>query len=145
MGKRGADEVEKGGEWVGLIGESGGLIFLLLNLPPQVERQGLDRTISLDSVEGVPGPAMEQGGELTVAVRLGANLQAYRALQTLLGEVLEEQGFHLTPLDMDFHASIQSILLQMAALAYQLEELLALLSHGRPAWEAAGPRPSQLV
>ncbi|CAM4564842.1 unnamed protein product [Lepidochelys olivacea] len=114
-------------------------------LESYVERQGLDRTISLDSVEGVPGPAMEQGGELTVAVRLGANLQAYRALQTLLGEVLEEQGFHLTPLDMDFHASIQSILLQVAALAYQLEELLALLSHGRPAWEAAGPRPSQLV
>uniref|UniRef100_A0A674IRM1 Ciliary neurotrophic factor n=1 Tax=Terrapene triunguis TaxID=2587831 RepID=A0A674IRM1_9SAUR len=108
-------------------------------LESYVERQGLDRTISLDSVDGVPVAAMEQGGELTMAEQLGANLQAYRAFQALLGEVLEEQRSHLTPLDTDFHASIQAVLLQVAALAYQLEELLALLGHSRPAWEAAGP------
>uniref|UniRef100_A0A8C3HV62 Ciliary neurotrophic factor n=1 Tax=Chrysemys picta bellii TaxID=8478 RepID=A0A8C3HV62_CHRPI len=108
-------------------------------LESYVERQGLDRTISLDSVDGVPVAAVEQGGELTVAEQLGANLQAYRAFQALLGEVLEEQRSHLTPLDTDFHASIQAVLLQVAALAYQLEELLALLGHSRPAWEAAGP------
>ncbi|XP_032631804.1 ciliary neurotrophic factor [Chelonoidis abingdonii] len=108
-------------------------------LESYVERQGLDRTISLDSVDGVPAAAMEQEGKLTVAERLGANLQAYRAFQVLLGEVLEEQRSHLTPLDTDFHASIQSILLQVVALDYQLGELLALLGHGRPAWEAASP------
>ncbi|XP_065260498.1 ciliary neurotrophic factor [Emys orbicularis] len=108
-------------------------------LESYVERQGLDRTISLDSVDGVPVAAVEQGGELTVAEQLGANLQAYRAFQALLGEVLEEQRSHLTPLDTDFHASIQAVLLQVAALAYQLEQLLALLGHSRPAWEAAGP------
>ncbi|XP_034618055.1 ciliary neurotrophic factor [Trachemys scripta elegans] len=108
-------------------------------LESYVERQGLDRTIGLDSVDGVPVAAVEQGSELTVAEQLGANLQAYRAFQALLGEVLEEQRSHLTPLDTDFHASIQAVLLQVAALAYQLEELLALLGHSRPAWEAAGP------
>ncbi|XP_067406847.1 ciliary neurotrophic factor [Emydura macquarii macquarii] len=108
-------------------------------LESYVERQGLDRTISLDSVDGVPGAAVERWGELTVAERLSANLQAYRAFQALLGEVLEEQRTHLTPTDTDFHASIQSILRQVVALAYQLEELLVQLGHGGLAWEAVGP------
>ncbi|XP_075785229.1 ciliary neurotrophic factor isoform X2 [Pelodiscus sinensis] len=105
-------------------------------LESYVEKQGLDRSICLDSVDGVPSAAAQPEGEMTAAERLGAGLQAYRAFQALLGEVLEEQRTHLTPLDTDFHASIRSVLLQVQALARQLEELLGC---DRLAWEAAGP------
>ncbi|XP_074852171.1 ciliary neurotrophic factor [Carettochelys insculpta] len=110
-------------------------------LESYVERQGLDETISLESVDGVPRAAVEQGDELTAAEQLGANLQAYRAFRVLLCEVLEAQTAHLTPPDTDFHASILSVLRQVEALAYQLEELLALLGHGGLVQEVAGPEP----
>uniref|UniRef100_A0A8C8RF52 Ciliary neurotrophic factor n=1 Tax=Pelusios castaneus TaxID=367368 RepID=A0A8C8RF52_9SAUR len=130
--------MKEGGHW-DKGRQVGGADLSVIDHPPQVEWQGLDRTISLDSVDGVPDATVERWEELTAAERLSANLQAYRVFQALLGEVLEKQRTHLTPLDTDFHASIQSMLLQVTALAYQLEELLALLRHSEPPWEAAGP------
>uniref|UniRef100_A0A8D0HGA7 Ciliary neurotrophic factor n=1 Tax=Sphenodon punctatus TaxID=8508 RepID=A0A8D0HGA7_SPHPU len=98
-------------------------------LESYVERQGLDKNINLDSVDGVPAASTEQWSELSQAERLGENLKAYRAFKDLLCEVLEDQRNHLTRTDTDFHESIQSVLLQVSALAYQLEELLLLLEH----------------
>ncbi|XP_006033490.1 ciliary neurotrophic factor [Alligator sinensis] len=104
-------------------------------LDSYVERQGLDKNISLDGVDSMPTAAVEHWSELTEAERLGNNLKAYRIFQTLLAEVLEDQRTHLTPTDTNFHESIQSVMLQVSALASQLEELLMLLEHSVPARE----------
>ncbi|XP_054828066.1 ciliary neurotrophic factor [Eublepharis macularius] len=109
-------------------------------LEAYVEKQGLDKNFSLDLVDGVPTASTEQWSEASDAERLGDNLKAYWAFQTLLNEILEEQRSSLTPNDLDFHESIQSVLLQVSALAYQLEELMVMLEHSVPAKELEGIR-----
>ncbi|KAL8182786.1 UNVERIFIED_CONTAM: hypothetical protein K2H54_000944 [Gekko kuhli] len=104
----------------------------------KVEKQGLDKNFNLDSVDGVPTASTEQWSEASDAERLRENLKAYWAFQILLDEILEEQRSFLTPNDLDFHASIQSVLLQVSALAYQLEELMVILEHNVPAKEWEG-------
>ncbi|XP_063148809.1 ciliary neurotrophic factor [Candoia aspera] len=104
-------------------------------LESYVEKQGLDQTFNLDSVDGVPLAVVEEWSEISDAERLGSNLQAYWAFQTLLDQILEEQRTELTPEDVAFHESIQSVLLQVSALAYQLEELMVMLKHNVPVKE----------
>ncbi|XP_015265132.1 PREDICTED: ciliary neurotrophic factor [Gekko japonicus] len=106
----------------------------------QVEKQGLDKNFNLDSMDGVPTASTEQWSEASDAERLRDNLKAYWAFQILLNEILEEQRSSLTPNDLDFHESIQSVLLQVSALAYQLEELMVMLEHNVPARELEGAR-----
>uniref|UniRef100_A0A670YYD5 Ciliary neurotrophic factor n=1 Tax=Pseudonaja textilis TaxID=8673 RepID=A0A670YYD5_PSETE len=91
--------------------------------------------IDVDLIDGVPLADVEEWSELSDAERLGSNLQAYWAFQILLDQILEEQRIDLTPEDVAFHESIQSVLLQVSALAYQLEELMVTLKHNVPAKE----------
>uniref|UniRef100_A0A8D0B7A0 Ciliary neurotrophic factor n=1 Tax=Salvator merianae TaxID=96440 RepID=A0A8D0B7A0_SALMN len=104
-------------------------------LDAYVQKQGLDKSFNLDSVDGVPTASTEQWGELSDAERLQENLKAYWAFQVLLDEILEVQRSHLTPSDDAFHKSIEAIILQVSALAYQLEQLLVTLEHSVPARE----------
>ncbi|XP_039197195.1 ciliary neurotrophic factor [Crotalus tigris] len=91
--------------------------------------------IDVDLIDGVPVADVEEWSEISDAERLGSNLQAYWAFQILLDQILEEQRTDLTPEDVAFHESIQSVLLQVSALAYQLEELMVKLKHNVPAKE----------
>jgi ciliary neurotrophic factor len=45
---------------------------------------------------------------------------------------------HFTPTESDFHQAIHTLLLQVSAFAYQLEELMVLLEHKIPPNEADG-------
>nr|XP_056707758.1 ciliary neurotrophic factor [Euleptes europaea] len=112
-------------------------------LESYVEKQGLDKNFSLDLMDGVPTASTEQWSEASDAERLRDNLKAYWAFQILLNEILEEQRSCLTPNDLDFHKSIQSVLLQVSALAYQLEELMVILEHSVPAKELEGSRDAR--
>lgn len=103
-----------------------------------VKHQGLNENVSLDSVDGVPVASTDHWGELTEAERLQENLQAYRTFHAMLTKLLEDQRVHFTPAEGDFHQAIHTLLLQVAALAYQLEEIMALLDHKVPPSEADG-------
>ncbi|XP_066217525.1 ciliary neurotrophic factor [Saccopteryx leptura] len=103
-----------------------------------VKHQGLSEDIDLDSMDGVPTAGSGRWSELTEAERLQENLQAYRTFHTMLTRLLEDQRVHLTPAEGDFHQAIHTLLLQVAAFAYQLEELMALLEHKIPPREADG-------
>ncbi|CAI5762976.1 ciliary neurotrophic factor [Podarcis lilfordi] len=109
-------------------------------LESYVEKQGLDKNFNLDSIDGVPTAGTEQWGEISDAERLADNLKAYWAFQILLDEILEEQRSSLSPDDTAFHESIQSVVLQVSGLAYQLEELMAMLEHNVPAKELGSIR-----
>ncbi|XP_042294253.1 ciliary neurotrophic factor [Sceloporus undulatus] len=109
-------------------------------LESYAEKQGLDTNFSLDSIDGVPVADTEHWSEISDAERLGINLKAYWAFEILLDEILEEQRSNLTPTDDDFHKSIQSVMLQVSALAYQLEELMVILNHNVPTRELEGTR-----
>ncbi|KAJ7344189.1 hypothetical protein JRQ81_000139 [Phrynocephalus forsythii] len=104
-------------------------------LESYIEKQGLDASFNLDSIDGVPAADTEPWSDLSEAERLGDNLKAYWAFQDLLKEILEEQRSNLTPADVAFHESIQSVILQVSALVYQLEELMGMLKHKTPAKE----------
>ncbi|XP_058053017.1 ciliary neurotrophic factor isoform X3 [Ahaetulla prasina] len=112
-----------------------------------VEKQDLAQTFNLDLIDvdlidGVPLADVEEWNEISDAERLGSNLQAYWAFQILLDQILEEQRTDLTPEDVAFHESIQSVLLQVSALAYQLEELMVTLKHNVPAKEVEAVWPA---
>ncbi|XP_007952035.1 ciliary neurotrophic factor [Orycteropus afer afer] len=102
-----------------------------------VNHQGLNKNVNLDSVDGVPVASTDQWTELTEAERLQENLQAYRAFHVLLTKLLEDQRVHFTPAEGDFHQAIHALVLQVAAFAYQLEELMVLLEHRVPPAEAS--------
>lgn len=104
----------------------------------QVKHQGLTENMNLDAVAGVPTAGTDRWSELTEAERLQQNLQAYRTFHALLTRLLEDQRVHLTPTEGDFHQAIHTLLLQVAAFAYQLEELMVLLEHKIPPSEADG-------
>lgn len=104
----------------------------------QVKHQGLSENINLDSVDGVPTASTDRWGELTEAERLRENLQAYRTFHVMLTRLLEDQRVHFSPAESDFHQAIHTLLLQVAAFTYQLEELMALLEHKIPPNEADG-------
>lgn len=92
-------------------------------------------------MDGVPTASSEQHWSKTSdAEQLAENLKAYWAFEILLNEVLDEQKSSLTPADGAFHESIQSVILQVSALAYQLEELMVILEHSVPARELEGIR-----
>ncbi|XP_048217601.1 ciliary neurotrophic factor [Perognathus longimembris pacificus] len=97
-----------------------------------MKHQGLNKNVNLDSVDGVPVASTDQWSELTVAERLQDNLQAYRTFHGMLAKVLEDQKVHFTPTEGDFHEAIHTLLLQVSAFAYQLEELMVLLEHKIP-------------
>ncbi|KAM6158200.1 ciliary neurotrophic factor [Rhynchocyon petersi] len=101
-----------------------------------VSHQGLNKNVNLDSVDGVPMASTDQWNELTEAERLQENLQAYRTFHVLLTKLLEDQRVHFTPSEGDFHQAIHTLLLQVAAFAYQLEELMVHLEYGIPTVEA---------
>ncbi|XP_006160934.1 ciliary neurotrophic factor [Tupaia chinensis] len=103
-----------------------------------VKHQGLNRNINLDSVDGVPMASTDRWNELNEAERLQENLQAYRTFHVMLARLLEDQRVHFTPSEGDFHQAIHTLLLQVAAFAYQLEELMVLLEHKIPPNEADG-------
>ncbi|ELK06698.1 ciliary neurotrophic factor [Pteropus alecto] len=103
-----------------------------------VKHQGLNENINLDSVDGVPTASTDRWGELTEAERLRENLQAYRTFHVMLTRLLEDQRVHFSPAEGDFHQAIHTLLLQVAAFTYQLEELMALLEHKIPHNEADG-------
>ncbi|NWV64494.1 CNTF factor, partial [Malurus elegans] len=107
-------------------------------LDAYVERQGLDVS-SLDSsvaaVEGVPLAAVERWDEQTGTQRLLENLAAYRAFRALLAQMLEEQREQLGEADAGLGRALASVLLQVSAFAYHLEELLRLESRGVPGEE----------
>ncbi|XP_008065660.1 ciliary neurotrophic factor [Carlito syrichta] len=103
-----------------------------------VKHQGLNKDINLDSVDGVPMASTDRWSELTEAERLQENLQAYRTFHVMLTRLLEDQQVHFTPTEGDFHQAIHTLLLQVAAFAYQLEELMALLEHKIPPNETDG-------
>ena len=104
----------------------------------QVKHQGLNKNINLDSADGVPVASTDQWSELTEAERLQENLQAYRTFHVLLARLLEDQQVHFTPTEGDFHQAIHTLLLQVAAFAYQIEELMILLEYKIPRNEADG-------
>ncbi|KAM4846952.1 ciliary neurotrophic factor [Thomomys bottae] len=97
-----------------------------------MKHQGLNKNVNLDSVDGVPAASTAQWSELTVAERLQDNLQAYRTFHSMLAKLLEDQKVHFTPTEGDFHEAIHTLLLQVSAFAYQLEELMMLLEHKIP-------------
>ncbi|XP_003421398.1 ciliary neurotrophic factor [Loxodonta africana] len=97
-----------------------------------VNHQGLNKNVNLDSVDGVPMASTDQWSKLTEAERLQENLQAYRTFHVMLTKLLEDQRVHFTPTEGDFHQAISTLLLQVAAFAYQLEELMMLLEHKIP-------------
>ncbi|KAF5927408.1 ciliary neurotrophic factor [Diceros bicornis minor] len=103
-----------------------------------VKHQGLNENINLDSVDGVPMASTDRWSELTEAERLQENLQAYRTFHVMLTRLLEDQQVHFTPAEGDFHQAIHTLLLQVAAFAYQLEELMVLLEYKIPPGEADG-------
>ncbi|KAM7085440.1 ciliary neurotrophic factor [Molossus nigricans] len=103
-----------------------------------VKHQGLNKNIDLDSVHGVPVASTGRWSELTEAERLQENLQAYRTFHAMLARLLEDQRVHFTPADSNFHQAIHTLLLQVAAFAYRLEELMALLEHKIPPNEVDG-------
>ncbi|ELW46836.1 Ciliary neurotrophic factor [Tupaia chinensis] len=80
----------------------------------------------------------DRWNELNEAERLQENLQAYRTFHVMLARLLEDQRVHFTPSEGDFHQAIHTLLLQVAAFAYQLEELMVLLEHKIPPNEADG-------
>uniref|UniRef100_A0A8D2LGU1 Ciliary neurotrophic factor n=1 Tax=Varanus komodoensis TaxID=61221 RepID=A0A8D2LGU1_VARKO len=95
----------------------------------------LRKNFNLDFVDGVPTADTEQWSEISEAERLSDNLKAYWAFQILLDEILEDQRSNLTPDDVAFHASIHSVVLQVSALVYQLEQLMVTRKHSVPARE----------
>ncbi|KAI6053952.1 ciliary neurotrophic factor [Marmota monax] len=103
-----------------------------------VKHQGLNKNVNLDSVDGVPVASTDQWSELTEAERLQENLQAYRTFHVMLARLLEDQQVHFTPTQGDFHQAIHTILLQVSAFTYQLEELMVLLEHKIPPNESDG-------
>ncbi|XP_061465686.1 ciliary neurotrophic factor [Rhineura floridana] len=109
-------------------------------LESYIEKQGLDKNFNLDSIDGVPTADTERWSEISDADRLGDNLKAYWAFQILLEEILEVQRSNLTPTDVSFHKSIQSVMLQVSGLAYQLQELMVTLEHNVPAKELESTR-----
>lgn len=102
----------------------------------RVKHQGLNKDINLDSVDGVPVASTDRWSEMAEAERLQENLQAYRAFHVMLARLLEDQRVHFTPTEGDFHQAIHTLLLQVSAFAYQLEELMVLLEHKIPPNEA---------
>lgn len=111
----------------------------------QVEKQELAQPynldlIDVDLIDGVPIADVEEWNEISEDERLGSNLQAYWAFQILLDQILEEQRTDLAPEDVALHESIQSVLLQVSALADQLEELMVKLKHNMPAKEVKNTR-----
>lgn len=104
-----------------------------------VKHQGLNKNINLDSVDGVPVASTDCWSEMTEAERLKENLQAYRTFHRMLTKLLEDQRIHFTPNEGDFHQAIHTLLLQVSAFAYQLEELMVLLEHKIPEHQADGP------
>lgn len=106
---------------------------------PQVERQGLDASISVAAVDGVPTAAVERWAEQTGTQRLLDNLAAYRAFRTLLAQMLEEQRELLGDTDAELGPALAAMLLQVSAFVYHLEELLELESRGAPAEEGSEP------
>lgn len=107
-----------------------------------MKHQGLNESINLDSVDGVPVAGTEQWSELMEAERLQENLRAYRTFHVMLARLLEDQQVHFTPQEGDFHQAIHTVRLQVAALAYQLEELMVLLEHKVPPSEGGGLPPT---
>ncbi|XP_053416196.1 ciliary neurotrophic factor [Nycticebus coucang] len=107
-------------------------------LESYVKYQGLNKNINLDSVDGVPMASTDKWSELTEAERLQENLQAYRTFHVMLARLLEDQQVHFTPTKGDFHQAIHTVLLQVSAFAYQLEELMVLLEHKIPPNETDG-------
>ncbi|XP_032747565.1 ciliary neurotrophic factor [Rattus rattus] len=103
-----------------------------------VKHQGLNKNINLDSVDGVPVASTDRWSEMTEAERLQENLQAYRTFQGMLTKLLEDQRVHFTPTEGDFHQAIHTLMLQVSAFAYQLEELMVLLEQKIPENEADG-------
>ncbi|XP_034376165.1 ciliary neurotrophic factor [Arvicanthis niloticus] len=103
-----------------------------------VKHQGLNKNTNLDSVDGVPVASTDRWSEMTEAERLQENLQAYRTFQGMLTKLLEDQRVHLTPTAGDFHQAIHTLMLQVSAFAYQLEELMVLLEQKIPENEADG-------
>ncbi|XP_008830388.1 ciliary neurotrophic factor [Nannospalax galili] len=103
-----------------------------------VKHQGLNKNINLDSVDGVPMASTDRWSEMTEAERLKENLRAYRVFHVMLARLLEDQRVHFTPTEGDFHQAIHTLLLQVSAFAYQLEELMMLLEHKIPPNEAVG-------
>ncbi|XP_036282206.1 ciliary neurotrophic factor [Pipistrellus kuhlii] len=101
-----------------------------------VKHQGLTKDMDLDSVDGVPMASTDRWSELPEAERLLENLQAYRTFHRMLIRLLDDQRVHFTPANSDFHQAIHTLLLQVAAFAYQLEELMVLLEHKIPPREA---------
>lgn len=104
----------------------------------QVKHQGLNKNINLDSVDGVPVASTDRWSEMTEAERLQENLQAYRTFHRMLAKLLEDQRVHFTPAEGDFHQAIHTLLLQVSAFAYQLEELMVLLEQKIPENEVDG-------
>ncbi|XP_003341602.1 ciliary neurotrophic factor [Monodelphis domestica] len=104
-------------------------------LETYVEYQGLNKSIDLDSMDGVPTASTDRWSELTEAERLQENLQAYRTFHMLLTKVLEDQRAQFTPTEGEFHQKIHRVLLQVAAFAYEIEELMGLLGHQAPSQE----------
>ncbi|XP_062432173.1 ciliary neurotrophic factor [Rhea pennata] len=108
-------------------------------LDAYVERQGLDASVNVAALDGVPAAAAERWGEQTESQRLLDNLAAYRAFRALLTEMLEEQRDQAGPADAALHEALAAVLLQVSAFAYHLEELLQLESRGPPGEEGARP------
>lgn len=89
-------------------------------------------------MDGVPVASTDRWSEMTEAERLQENLQAYRTFQGMLTKLLEDQRVHFTPTEGDFHQAIHTLMLQVSAFAYQLEELMVLLEQKIPENEADG-------
>ncbi|KAH0511782.1 Ciliary neurotrophic factor [Microtus ochrogaster] len=103
-----------------------------------VKHQGLNKNINLDSVDGVPVASTDRWREMTEGERLQENLQAYRTFHGMMAKLLEDQRVHFTPAAGDFHQAIHTLLLQVSAFAYQLEELMVLLEQKIPENEVDG-------
>ncbi|NWU46816.1 CNTF factor, partial [Dromas ardeola] len=101
-------------------------------LDTYVERQGLDASASVAAVEGVPAAAVERWNEQTGTQRLMENLAAYRAFRVLLAQMLEEHREQLGEADAALGRALASVLLQVSAFVYHLEELLRLARRGHP-------------
>ncbi|XP_071415255.1 ciliary neurotrophic factor [Pithys albifrons albifrons] len=104
-------------------------------LDTYAERQGLDASASVAAVEGVPLAAVERWDEQTGTQRLLENLAAYRAFRALLAQMLEEHREQLGEADAALGRALASVLLQVSAFTYHLEELLRLEGRGAPSQE----------
>ncbi|KAM6308607.1 ciliary neurotrophic factor [Aegotheles albertisi] len=113
-------------------------------LDAYVEQQGLDASVSVTAVEGVPTAAVERWDEQSGIQRLLENLAAYRAFRALLAQMLEEQREQLGEAHADaaLGRALAAVLLQVSAFVYHLEELLQLESRGPPSEEGTGAPPS---